>query len=295
MSFDGLDILLATARFLHYAAAIQLFGATVFSAILLPQGLRASLSRPILNLERISATVLLLSGIAWLMASAASMGDGLQDAVNPSVIGTVLADTEFGHVWGPRLVICTLAIVAATFPGDRARWISVLFATLALGSLGLVGHATIDSGPLGLINETSQALHVLSSGFWLGALLPLLFLLALIRDPARASLADGALRRFSGLGHIAVAILLLSGVANTWFVIADKPNLGAPYQQLLLVKIGLAGLMCVMAIVNRYLFLPAIPRESGTRQLVRGTIIEVVLGALILALVALIGIMAPSG
>lgn len=29
-------------------------------------------------------------------------------------------------------------------------------------------------GPLGLLNETSQVLHLLSSGFWLGSLLPLL-------------------------------------------------------------------------------------------------------------------------
>jgi len=291
-----LDALLAAARFFHYAAAIQFFGAAAFYVVLVPPDLRRDLRGPTRILELASAIVLLLSGIVWLMAQAAAMGDGPQDALNPAVIGTVLGDTEFGHVWGPRLIICAFAVLAAIPLADGARWIGLVLSTLALGSLGLVGHAAIDSGLLGALNEISQMLHLLSSGFWLGALLPLLYLLALFRDAARATLADGALRRFSGLGHIAVAILLLSGIANTWFVIGGRADLASPYQQLLLVKIGIAGLMCVMAIVNRYLFMPAIPNGGpGARQLARGTLTEIVLGALILALVAMIGMMAPAG
>ncbi|MEP7241602.1 MAG: CopD family protein, partial [Devosia sp.] len=203
--------------------------------------------------------------------------------------------TDFGHIWGPRLIVSALAVLAALPRADWARWFALALATLLLGSLGLVGHGAIGSGLVGLLNETSQALHLLSSGFWLGALLPLLYLLSLFRNPALAHQADVALRRFSGLGHLAVAILLLSGVANTWFVIGTNGNLSAPYQQLLLLKIGIAGTMCLVAIANRYLFMPRIPNGGpGARQLARGTIAEIVLGAIILGLVATIGMMAPS-
>jgi len=290
-----LDSLLAAARFIHYAAAIQFFGGSVFYILLIPAGLRPTLLRPTRIIELVDALLLFLSGIAWLLAEAANMGDGPQDALNPSVIGSVLTDTEFGHVWGPRLALSVFAMLAALPRADWARWIALGLATLLLGSLGLVGHGAIDSGVLGLLNETSQALHLLSSGFWLGALLPLLYLLALFRNPERRPLADAALRRFSGLGHLAVAILLLSGVANTWFVLGSHIDLGAPYQQLLLVKIGLAGTMCLVAIVNRYAFVPRIPHGGpGARQLALGTVVEMVLSALILGLVAVIGMMSPT-
>lgn len=290
-----MDTLLAAARFIHYAAAIQLFGGTIFYIWLTPPGLRPTLLKPTRAIELVDAILLLLSGLVWLCAEAANMGDGPQDALNPGVLGTVLTDTDFGHVWGPRLLLSALAVFAALPRADWARWIALALATLLLGSLGLVGHAAIDSGLLGLLNETSQVLHLLSSGFWLGALLPLLYLLALFRNPALAPQADAALRRFSGLGHLAVAVLLLSGVANTWFVIGNQVNLSAPYQQLLLVKIGLAGSMCLVAIANRYLFMPAIPNDGrGARQLARGTIAEIVLGAAILGLVAVIGMLSPS-
>jgi putative copper resistance protein D len=290
-----LDNLLVVARFVHYAAAIQLFGGALFYLFVIPGGLRPALREPIRILEIVGAVLALLSGIAWLMATAAAMGDGPQDGLNPDVIGTVLAQTEFGHVWGPRLALCALAVIVAFPTGDWARWVGLVLSTLVLGSLGLVGHATIDSGVLGALNETSQALHLLSSGFWLGALVPVLYLLALFRRSGLEPLADLALRRFSGTGHLAVAVLLLSGVANTWFILGDKADLAAPYQQLLLVKIGIAGMMCVLAIVNRYVFMPRIPNGGpGARELARGTIAEIVLGASILALVALIGILAPA-
>ena len=290
-----MDTLLAVARFVHYAAAIQFFGGSVFYVLLIPAGLRPALLKPTRIIELVDALLLFLSGIAWLMAEAGTIGDGPQDALNPSVIGSVLTDTEFGHVWGPRLALAVLAMLATLPRADWARWVALGLATLLLGSLGLVGHGAIDSGLLGLLNETSQALHLLSSGFWLGALLPLLYLLALFRDPVLAPKADAALRRFSGLGHLAVAILLLSGVANTWFVLGSSIDLAAPYQQLLLVKIGLAGTMCLVAIVNRYVFMPHIPGGGpGARQLALGTVAEMVLSAAILALVAVIGMLSPS-
>ena len=290
-----MDAFLAAARLVHYAAAIQIFGGAIFYTLLIPAALRPALRRLIRNIELAGALLLLISGIAWLMATTAGMGDGPQDAFNAPVVWTVLTSTEFGHVWGPRLIVCALAAIAAIPISDRARWAGLVLSTLALGSLGLVGHAAIDTGVLGQLNELSQVLHLLSSGFWLGALLPLLSLLALFRDPAHEPLADRALRRFSGLGHFAVAVLLLSGVANTWFIIGNRVDLAAPYQQLLLVKIAIAGLMCVLAIVNRYAFMPNIPAGgTGVRQLARGTIAEIGLGALILGLVSVLGTLPPA-
>lgn len=290
-----MDTWLAAARFFHYAAAIQLFGVTVFYWLLMPHEVQLAEARVAYRTSLLSAALLLVSSVAWLMGVAGSMGNGLVDAVNPETIALVLTQTGFGHVWGPHVLLCGLALLVSLSPSRPAGWVLLVLSAFALGSLGLVGHAAMDSGLFGLANATSQILHLLSSGFWLGALIPLLSLIPLFGDPSHAAGADTTLRRFSGLGHFAVAVLMLTGVANSWFILGTRLDLGAPYQQLLLLKAAIAGTMCLLAIANRYVFMPRIPNGGpGARQLMQGTIAEVVLGAAVLTLVSVIGIMSPA-
>jgi putative copper resistance protein D len=117
-----------------------------------------------------------------------------------------------------------------------------------------------------------------------------------IRDPRHALDTDVALRRFSGLGHAAVALALASGVANSWFVLRDTPlSLTSTYQLLLLIKVALVGSMCILALVNRYVFMRAIPtNDPGARGLRDGTIAELVIGTGVIALVSVIGLLSPS-
>jgi putative copper resistance protein D len=63
----------------------------------------------------------------------------------------------------------------------------------------------------GVAHRVNDAVHVLSSGAWLGALVPLLIILwrVDIRE------ADLALRRFSTAGHVIVALVIASGVIDT--------------------------------------------------------------------------------
>lgn len=289
-----MDLLLAAARFVHHAAAIQLFGVAAFYWLLSPLEVKRATRRASQRVAVISSGLLLISGLAWLMATAAMMADGPADAINAGVISTVLTETSFGRVWGPRLLICTLALLGSLVPNRAGWWTVVAAATLALGSLGLVGHASGAAGVLGTLNEASQILHLLSSGFWLGALVPLLFCLILFRDPARAPAADLALRRFSGLGHLAVALLIGTGVANSWFVVGADVSVTSPYQLLLLAKVAIAGLMCALAIVNRYVFMPRIPGGGpGAGELARGTVAEIILGTGIIGLVSVIGMLSP--
>jgi copper resistance protein D len=288
------DQLLAAARFVHYAATLQLFGVTVFYVVLMPAQSRPALERPLRAIAIGSAAVTLVSGVLWLLATAAGMGSGPSDAINPTVVGTVLTRTGFGQVWGPRLLLAAAALGLTFVPGLVA-WRSALLVSVAvLGSLGLVGHAATGTGLILLVNETSQVLHVLSSGFWIGALLPLLFLLRLFRDDAHAPHADAALRRFSGLGHIAVALLVGTGVLNTWLILGSRLEWGSLYVQLLGIKVAIAGGMVVLALVNRYVFMPRIPHGGpGATQLARGTVAEFVLSAAILGLVSIIGMISP--
>jgi copper resistance protein D len=290
-----LDLLLEASRFVTYAAALQLFGAAVFQSILAPEGLAEALNAWAYGIARLSVAAIIIGMLGWLMATAGTMGDGWVSALDLATLWLVLSDTTFGHVWQPLLL---LAIATAGYALlFRGNWLALALAAAAmLVGLGLVGHAAMDAGVEGLLNRTSQAVHLLSSAFWLGSLFPLLLSLRYFRDPAHMADCDTMLRRFSGLGHMAVALLLLSGVTNSWFVLGGAPlDLSAPYQQLLLFKVALAGLMVCLATINRYVFVPTIPDNGpGLRHLARGTIAEIVLSAGVLALVSVIGTMSPG-
>jgi len=292
------DALFYSVRFLHYVAALQLFGVTVFEACVAPAALSHWLYKPSRRVAVASAWALLLSGILWLMLQAGNMGDGWEDAVNPGVIGTVLAATDFGHVWVVRLLLAAILVAAMALSDIRSKvgWsVQAVLAALTVGSLGLVGHAAIDTGVLGFLNEGSQVLHLLSSAFWVGSLLPLVFCLRALADPVHASDADVTLHRFSGLGHFAVAIVLGTGATNTWFILGSSIDLASPYEMLLFAKVALVTIMIGLALVNRYLFMPTIPDgTSGVRYLRDGTITEIGISVGVIGLVSILGVLAPQ-
>ena len=101
----------------------------------------------------------------------------------------------------------------------------------------------MDDGPLGLLHRGSDMVHLLAAGFWLGALPPLSRSLRLARDPALRELALVALRRFSGLGHLAVVATLITGVANALLILTHGRLTGSAYWLMLGAKIVLVLIM----------------------------------------------------
>ena len=85
---------------------------------------------------------------------------------------------------------------------------------ILLGSLGLVGDAVIDTVDLDGSSRPSYVVHLLAAGFWIGCLPPVLACLRRLRTERLAAEASHALRRFSGLGHFAVALVIATGLAN---------------------------------------------------------------------------------
>lgn len=291
-----METALSLARFLHHSAAIQLFGTAVFETWIAPRSLSDSLLSTSRRIALFNAWLLLLSGILWLSFQAGSMGDGWADTINADVIWLVLTATSFGTAWIANLILALLAVVAAHVLGPRRGAVLAVLATLSLASLGFVGHAVTATGWLGVFGPLSQVVHLLSSGFWFGSLLPVVLLLRRSGDARLAPAADLALRRFSGLGHAAVALALGSGLTNSWFVLRDSElTLSSTYQLLLLVKVALVGSMCLIALVNRYVFMPQIPDgPSGSRRLRDGTVAELVLGTVVILLVSILGLLSPT-
>jgi putative copper resistance protein D len=281
---------------LQFAATMLLFGVSIFQSTLAPAALAHALDRPLRRMCAAAILAVFVTGIGWLLLAAGEMGEGWADAFNPATIDLVLFQTQFGQIWLWRLGFAGILLCMLAF-GRQDRWsIVALLAALVLGSLGLVGHAVMRAGALGSLNRLSHVVHLLAAGFWLGSLVPLVTCLRSTTDQAMSANAAAALRRFSGLGHVAVATVLATGVINTWLVLGLLPiNVSSPYQAMLLAKIGLVVIMLGLALVNRYVLMPRLQRLPYSWRLLRlATIGEIILALGAVGLVSVVGTLAPT-
>lgn len=300
---------LVAARFLHFACAIVLFGASLSPLYL---RLRADSSRrlgyqlrPILTTAAFGA---FLSGLAWFGFTVANMSGALADVLDGETLSAVLWDTDFGHVWAARMLPMILLLGASRLFGTSilGRLTEPFVASLAavvLGSLAAVGHTQGDEGISAGIHGLADAVHLLASGAWLGGLLPLsLFLAPGLKVHISNDDVVVALSRFSGMGYAAVAALLASGLINSWFLVGSLPRLvDTTYGQLLALKLALFGLMLLLAVTNRFWLVPAIARStssSGSEALLirlrRQIIGEQALGFAVVGIVSVLGTLAPA-
>ena len=287
---------LVFCRFAHFAATMLLFGASAFVGGLVPIELARSLAAPLRAMIGGAIVVSAFTALAWLGLEAAELGDGWADGVNPDILAGVLVETGFGHVWLLRLAIVIVMLGAFVLrPRDRLGFVAIASALL-LGSLSLAGHAVMQSGSLGALHRLNDCLHLLAAGAWLGALPP--FLLCLNRcdkAPWRGQ-ARLALRRFSGVGHVVVALVVLTGIANVFLTLGRWPSdFTSLYQVLLAAKIAIVAAMIGMALFNRYGLAPKIAsdEQGALRALRRNSVVEIALGACALALVSVFGALAP--
>ena len=133
---------------------------------------------------------------------------------------------------------------------------------------------------------------------WLGGLVPLALLLASLRrqkDAESISVASRVTRRFSTLGVVMVATILISGIVNTWNLVGSVEGLlDTAYGRLLLVKIALFFAMVSVAAVNRFRLSPRLQVPGTLKLLERNSLIEAAIGLLIVLIVAALGVMPPA-
>jgi len=191
--------------------------------------------------------------------------------------------TSYGATTVALVIAFVLAMLAVRVTGRAARAALAMLAAIAGAmALALSGHASA-AAPQWL-TRPAVFLHIASLLFWIGALLPLLGLLA-----RRSSGANRALARFSRFIPFAVALLLASGVALAVIQLGvPGPQWLSPYGYILAAKLALVLLLFVLALHNRLrLTVPTLAGDaSAARQLRRSILAELMLVLCILALVA---------
>jgi putative copper resistance protein D len=307
-----IDLGLVVARLLHYAAVTTLAGVSFFPlyayAVAEPKQLFRRRRAVLLS----AAVGALLSGILWFVFSVANMSGTLADVADREVLWMVLNEMSFGRVWMARmlLAVIVLSVISTRFAstaGPQPDWIMASLAGALLASLAGIGHSQIEEGVAGVIHVTSDAAHLLAAGAWLGGLLPLGFVLMNYgreTETARVTDLDEILLRFSGMGYIAVATLIGSGLVNGWFLIGNVSGLFAtPYGQLLMAKLVLFAGMLALAVSNRFWIVPSLTRArtddrngstAWTARLRHHVLGEQFLGLMVLLVVSVLGTMRPA-
>jgi len=301
-----IDGVLSAARLLQFAASLMLFGSALFclygrkvEASAVP-GQQWAWTRPFLL---IGSALGLVATIAWLMPEAKSLtGTWISWS-------DVLTQTRFGRVAALRAVLLAVLFAASALgrPAKRLWLIAALMGGTVVASFAWSGHGSMGGDSAAFVHRGADALHLLAAGVWLGALpaLGILVVRALrTQRPTEVRLIAHGLMRFSAIGPVVVAIVILTGLINSWFLIGVqqwRALFHTPYGLVLLVKLALFLSMLVLAAAHRFWLTPQLQTQlSGTtsesgilRKLRVSLIAETVLALMVLAAVAVLGLLEP--
>lgn len=305
--------LFAAARAVQYGACLLIFGVLAFDRLVVGSGpnpseaVRTAWSRVATPLLSSAFAAALLSGVVWLGVNAINMS-GLppSEALRADVLRIVLTDTHFGKLWELRagigvvtLLICLPIYFRRGWPGTLV-WAAVGCSGVLAATLAWAGHGL--TGEPAQLHLTADAVHVLAGGLWPVGLLPFCLLLMGLRrwpEPERSASIAGLTRRFSVTSLVSVAVLLGSGIINTWVLVGTLPNLfGTPYGRVLLAKIAVFTLMLVFGAVNLMWLSPRLwappARELAARRLLRNVALELLLTNALMLLVGVLGLLPPA-
>jgi putative copper resistance protein D len=280
-----MDGVLALARFGLMADLALLMGLPLFWWAMSVAGQRALL------------VALALMGMAlsalWLLASAASMTGTPLLPPDWATAEILLTMTPIGPVLVVRGVALLTALALAV--AGRNHWV-LIPAAIAVATIAWTGHAGATEAVAGSVHRVADVAHIWAACGWIGALAALLHAVTMHRphiDRVAVMLA-----KFSLLGTVFVATLVVTGVVNSLMIVGvtDLPALvGSRYGWLLGAKLALFGAMLGLAALNRWRLTPALERgaDGAVRALRLSLAVETGAAIGILALVAWLGTLDP--
>jgi putative copper resistance protein D len=300
------DELVILSRLVHFAAVSLLFGGVLFRLCIQPR--KPDRDDPLPRVVEGTAGLLaLVSMLGWFIGVGASMAGDWSELLAPDTLASLILDTRFGRLWIARFALLA-AIIALTLAGRRRTRIREVALLVLCGafvaSLAGVGHGSVGAGWFGLAHLASDMIHLLCAATWLGGLVCLGVVLRRAATGGEAGSVDAVrtlLPRFSRVGYLAVAVLLMTGCFNA-IVLLARPDalIGTSYGQVLLLKVGLVAVMVAFAIGNRLWLSPRIvalrtPNHSRgpIPALYRSVAMEQGVGLLVLATTAVLGTIHP--
>ncbi len=263
--------LLAVARFVEYAGLAVLGGAVVLVALRRAGADVATLRRGRRAVVAGWWALLVGSVLALLLQGPDAAGVEVGAALDPAVLATTTSSPT-GLLLAARIVLVLVAglvgrrLVAATdaspATGERAV-VTVAAGLAAAATFSASGHAGVD--PPVVLGMVADLAHLTAMALWIGGLVVLLVALHRTAEPTAVA---AVLPRFSQAAQVAVAVIVATGLYQTW---RDVGELGAlvttTYGWLLIGKVAAVVVLLVLGdrarrLVARRLVTRAVPEPA---------------------------------
>jgi copper transport protein len=264
-------------KWAFYFGVVLLVGAAWTSWLAFPAPPRSAL-RLVGAAWTAAAAGLVMLGLAQLQTAGSGLGDAVRSSLGRGLLLRAVP-----------LAVAGIAIPAAT--GKRQR--RAALAVIAIAAVGVIvahvgsGHAA--TGGLRWAKIATQAAHFTAAGVWIGGLAALV---AGVRGAPEAAKAQ-AVRRFSAVAGVALAVIGVTGVARAWNEVGAWSRLGSTsFGRVVALKVALFVPLAVLGAANRYRNVPRAEQTlHGLRRLGRW---EIGLAAVVLAATALLTGLPPS-
>ncbi|MNO44302.1 Copper resistance protein D [compost metagenome] len=304
------DSIYISLRFALYIDLMLLFGLALFALYSFKDNERND--GAVLNLEswlvKTAAIGILLSVAAILHMAKTMSGASSIMELHHHILQMLLMDTDAGLTW--LLRIASLMIVVIVAPLSRrtptfSLCLTALCGAIALATLAWAGHGAMDEGGRRYLHFTSDIVHLLGAGGWLGALAAFVLLLrsSKLAGDLQIRLLARTLTGFESAGAIIVITLIITGITNYLLVVGPAFDVltSSTYGSLLTLKIFLFSGMLVFAALNRFHLSPLLERsiQEGTHSVVikalrRSIVLEFTVAVIIMGLVAWLGTLSPE-
>ena len=248
-----------------------------------------------------SAAALLLLALAALALQTGLMAGALDQALNPEALGFVVVGTSLGAAYAVRAGAAVLLVLTVlVLHQGRALWsVALGLGLIVVASFAWTGHGAATEGAGRWVHLTADILHVVAALIWIGAVFAFAVLATrrIEGDAVSQAALATALGGFARVGTLCVAVLLVTGLINSVFLVSVERTLSlgeTPYGRLLALKLAAFAAMLGLAALHRFRSTPALERGQGGLSGLRLSLgAELMLGLLILALVGAMGMLAP--
>lgn len=283
-------------RLALYLVLMLLFGRLLFVRPALPRGAAVALA--------VVALILVVTDAATRLSGV--LGISAVD-IDGETARWFLTGTPVGKAGLLRILalLAMLPLLAVNRPVQGLRRLALLILTaVPLASLAWNGHAAAGDGFGGTLRLVAGIVHLLAAGAWVGAIAAILQLALRpqgLRLHERTRELWQAAHSFAVPGTIIVALLAMTGTYTYVDLGGSIQTLtGAAHGRWLLLKLALVGGMLGLAALHRWRLVPALAssirggwQPRPLRSLRHSLACESVLAVLVLACVAVLGMLDP--
>ncbi len=239
------------------------------------------------------AGVMVLAGAGWVVAAIGLvlLADAQRHNANASLGALLHTPIGAALIWRGVAIGAAGAALLVALAAPRS-WRLALAAAGAATVAAIVvhvanGHAAAARWP-STITVALQSTHFAVAGVWIGGLAALL--IGIRGAPSREKAA--AVRRFSTIAAVGFVVLVVTGVARAISELRGWDELVTTgYGRAVLAKVALVALIAVVAARSRRRGVPSASSDLGPLR--RSSRVELALGAVALAVAALLGTLAP--